>query len=97
MEHIDRIRKLSDIDYSKSAIFFTNTDFFYPLPHGVHRFPVVWFMTVLNFVKLMACFTSSRKRELAKFVKAVTSELKWFRILHLMIIQYFVYQASLVK
>ena len=67
MEHMDRIPKLSDINYSPLTEG-VDSDFIHARADYVHGFPVARFKSVLNRTKIEPCGTASFIREVPEIV-----------------------------
>ncbi|OHE23852.1 MAG: hypothetical protein A2Z43_03620 [Syntrophobacterales bacterium RBG_19FT_COMBO_59_10] len=69
MKHINRIAKLSNIDYSPLAQN-ADTDFVHAWADYLHWFPIAWFESALNCTEIEACSTASFIGEVPKIIKA---------------------------
>jgi hypothetical protein len=78
MKHVNRIAKLSNIDYSPLAQN-VETDFVHAWADSLHWFPIAWFESVLNRTELEACGTASFIREVPKIIEARSHEIQRFR------------------
>jgi ferredoxin-NADP reductase len=77
MKHINRIAKLSDIDYSPLAQN-VDTDFVHAWADYLHGFPIAWLESVLNRTELEACGTASFIGEVPKIIEALSHEVQRF-------------------
>ena len=59
VQHINSFRKFGDIHYSKSAVWKLDADFFRSSTKLIKRFPVIWFISALNFAQLCASYPAS--------------------------------------
>jgi hypothetical protein len=84
MKHINRIAKLSDIDYSPLAQN-VDTDFVHAWADYLHWFPIAWFESVLNRTELEACGTASFIGEVPKIIEARSCEIQWLHNQHIII------------
>jgi hypothetical protein len=75
MKHINRIAKLSDIDYS-SLTQRVDTDFLHAWADYVHWFPIAWFKSALNRTELEACGTASFIWEVPKIIETRSHEVQ---------------------
>jgi hypothetical protein len=75
MKHVNRIAKLSNIDYSPLAQN-VETDFFHAWADYLHWFPIAWFESVLNRTELEACGTPSLIGEVPKIIEARSHEIQ---------------------
>ena len=62
--------------------------------HGVHGFPVVRFLAVLNLIELMSCLAPCRKRKGAEIIKGATPKINGLGSSHATNIQNFICLAS---
>ena len=69
MKHINRIAKLSNIDYSPLAQN-VDTDFVHAWADYLHWLPITWLESTLNRTELEACSTASFIGEVPKIIKA---------------------------
>jgi hypothetical protein len=76
MKHINRIAKLSDIDYSPLAQN-VDTDFFHAWADYLHWLPIAWFKSVLNRTEFEACSTASFIGKVPKIIEARSHEIQW--------------------
>jgi hypothetical protein len=77
VKHINRIAKLSDIDYSPLTQR-TDTDFVHAWTDYLQWFPIAWFESTLNRPELKACGTTSFIRKIPKIIKARSCENQLF-------------------
>jgi len=75
MKHINRIAKLSDIDYS-SLTQSADKDFVHAWPDYLHWFPIVWFESALNRSEFEACSTASFIGEIPKIIETRSCEIQ---------------------
>jgi hypothetical protein len=68
MKHINRIAKLSDIDYSPLSQN-VDADFVHAWANYLHWFPITWFESVLNCTELEARCPAGFIREISQIVQ----------------------------
>jgi hypothetical protein len=79
MKHVNRIAKLSNIDYSPLAQN-VEPDFFHAWADYLHWFPITWFESVLDRAELEPCGTPSLIGEVPKIIEARSHKLQRLRI-----------------
>jgi hypothetical protein len=94
VEHVNRVFKLSNINYAEGSISLANPNLANAWADSIHRLPVIGFEPFLHLIKLVTWLSPCRGGKTAKVGERSTSELDWLGALaHDSSIQVFVYFA----